>query len=131
MYVDASALVKLYVDEPGSDEAVELVRTAPEPATARIALVEVRRRLTLEFEGAELAAVREDFDHDWAAFRIVEVDENVCDRAAQIAEATGIRSLDALHLGAADPLREGVPFLTYDVQQANAARALGWTVLGA
>lgn len=130
MYVDASALLKLYLDEPESDEALAFVRAAREPSSARIALVEVRRRLALEFEGDELAAVREDFDRDWERFRIIEVDEAVCGRAAEIAETTGVRSLDALHLGAADPLRGAIPLLTYDRRQADAARSLGWTVRG-
>jgi predicted nucleic acid-binding protein len=52
--------------------------------------------------------------------------------AAGIAEATGARSLDALHLSAAR--RVGAPavaFLTFDRRQAHAARQLGFTVLGA
>jgi uncharacterized protein len=131
VYVDASALLKVYLDEPGSEEALELVRGAREPATARIARIEVRRRLALEFSGAELAAVRGDLDDDWERFRVIEVDEDVCERAAAIAEGTGVRSLDAIHLGAAEPLRGAVSFLTYDRRQAEAARRLGWTVRGA
>jgi predicted nucleic acid-binding protein len=52
--------------------------------------------------------------------------------AAAIAESTGARTLDALHLAAAR--RAGGPvvaFLTFDVRQAQAARALGFTVVGA
>jgi len=48
-----------------------------------------------------------------------------------VAELTGVRVLDALHLAAIQ--RSGgpaVPFLTFDVRQAQAARALGLTVLG-
>jgi predicted nucleic acid-binding protein len=131
VYVDASALLKVYLDEPESSDAVSLVRGALEPATARIARVEVRRRLAIEFAGDELAAIREDFEHDWETLRIIEVDERVCERAADIAETTGVRSLDALHLGAAEPLLGAVPFLTYDRRQAEVARQLGWTVRGA
>ena len=52
--------------------------------------------------------------------------------APDIAEITGVRTIDALHLAAAR--RAGgsaVPFLTYDVRQAQAARGLGFTVVGA
>lgn len=42
-----------------------------------------------------------------------------------------MRSLDALHLAAARRLGlEGLGFLTFDVKQAQAARALKLTVLG-
>ncbi|MEX2212097.1 MAG: type II toxin-antitoxin system VapC family toxin [Gaiellaceae bacterium] len=131
MYVDASAFLKLYLDEPEREECRELVCGASEPTTARLALVEVRRRLALELEGEQLAPARAQFARDWDEFTIVEVDDAACQRAAVIAEATGVRSLDALHLGAAEPLRGAVPFLTYDRRQADAARALGWTVYGA
>ena len=131
MYVDASALLKLYLDEPESDEAMAFVRAAREPATARVARVEVRRRLSLEFDGSELASVREDFELDWETFRNIEVDEAACERAVLMAEEFGLRTLDALHLGAADLLRGQVPLLSYDRRQADAARKLGWTVHGA
>lgn len=57
--------------------------------------------------------------------------EAVCEAASEIAEVTGIRSLDALHLGAARRLGVGsLPLVTFDLRQALAARSLGWTVLG-
>jgi hypothetical protein len=53
--------------------------------------------------------------------------------SAQIGEATGCRTLDALHLAAA--MRVGGPgsitVLTFDVRQAQAARTLGLGVAGA
>lgn len=42
-----------------------------------------------------------------------------------------VRTLDALHLGAALRLGTAVTFLTFDVRQAQAARSLGFTVAGA
>ena len=64
--------------------------------------------------------------------RIAELDEHLCERAAELAESTGARALDALHLGAADVMGGGeLPFVTFDRRLAHAARSLGWTVLGA
>lgn len=131
MYLDASALLKLYIEEPESPQCRALVRRRAEASTARIAFVEVRRRLALEFNGSELASARAEFERDWEDLQIIEVDEAVCERSAAITEVTGIRTLDAIHLGAAEPLRGSVPFLTYDRRQAAAARDLGWTVRGA
>ena len=52
--------------------------------------------------------------------------------AADIAEVLGVRSLDALHLACAKRLQiPSLPFLTFDVRQAQGARSLGLTVLGA
>jgi predicted nucleic acid-binding protein len=52
--------------------------------------------------------------------------------AAEIAEITGVRSLDALHLAAASRVgRDAITFLAYDLRLAQAARELGFRVLGA
>jgi predicted nucleic acid-binding protein len=42
---------------------------------------------------------------------------------------TGARTLDALHLAAAQRIGGAVPFVTFDVRQAQAARTLGLVVL--
>lgn len=127
--MDSSALLKLYLDEPGSDECRRLIADAAEVATAIVALVEVRRNLALYFDRNDLAHAREDFERDWERFSVMPVDPVVCGRAASIAEQTGLRPLDAIHVSAAE--RVGGPLLTYDLRQANAARALGVTVIGA
>ena len=51
---------------------------------------------------------------------------------SSIAEQTGARTLDALHLGAAQRVGgQAVTYLTFDVRQGQAARNLGLTVIGA
>ena len=65
-------------------------------------------------------------------FRLETLDETTCETAAGIAEMTGVRTVDALHLAAAQRIGgAAVPFLTFDVRQAQAARSLGLTVVGA
>jgi predicted nucleic acid-binding protein len=131
LYVDSSALLKRYVDEPDSDTADALLRSDPSLLTARHAIVEVRRNLARLLDERDATAARAAFLDDLAAFSIIELDRVICDAAADIAEITGVRTLDALHLAAAQ--RAGgsaVPFLTYDVRQAQAARGLGFTVVG-
>lgn len=132
LYVDSSAMLKRYIDEPDSDEADALLRSDPTPLTARHTIVEVRRNLSQLLDDRDAAAARTAFLEDLAVFSIIELDHVTCDAAADIAEITGVRTLDALHLAAAR--RAGgsaVPFLTYDVRQAQAARGLGFLVLGA
>jgi hypothetical protein len=129
-YVDASAIVKLYVQESDSEQAAELLRGPW--ATGRHTLVEVRRALAETLDGEELEIARERFAKDWGMTCVVELDDVTCENAAQLAESTGARTLDALHLGAAETLGEGnLPFVTFDRRLAGAARSLGWQVLGA
>ena len=77
-------------------------------------------------------AARAAFADDLHSFSIIELDEATCESAAAIAEASGVRTLDALHLAAAQRVSApGVCFLTFDLRQAQAARALGLTVVTA
>lgn len=77
-----------------------------------------------------MATARAALGTDLAAFAIIELDADTCELAATIAEQTGVRTLDALHLGAARRLGTALTFLTFDVRQAQAARSLGFAVAG-
>jgi len=129
LYVDASAVLKRYLDEPDSDRAEELLRSDPVLVTGRHTVVEVRRNLARVLEGSALVAARAAFVTDLEVFHLIEIDEGTTELAAVVAEETGARTLDALHLGAARRIA-GVTFLTFDVRQAQAARTLGLPVVG-
>ncbi len=130
-YADSSALLKRYVDEPDSDTAEELLAGATELVTGRHTAVEVRRNLARMLTGTALTEARSWFATDLSSFAIIELDHDTCELAATIAEQTGVRTLDALHLGAARRLGLAVTFVTFDVRQAQAARTLGFVVAGA
>jgi len=130
LYVDSSALLKRYVDEPDSGAANAILASDPSLLTARHTIVEVRRNLARLLEERDATAAKAAFLEDIAAFGIVELDRVTCETAADIAEMTGARTLDALHLAAAHRLGgAAVPFVTFDVRQAQAARTLGLSVL--
>jgi uncharacterized protein len=129
-YVDSSALLKRYVEETDSATADALLRADRALLTARHTIVEVRRNLARLLSGRDLAAARAAFADDLHAISIIELDDATCESAASIAETTGVRTLDALHLAAAQRVLEpGMGFLTFDLRQAQAARALGLTVV--
>lgn len=131
-YVDASTLLKVLLDEPDRQAARDLLDADAEWVSGRQTVVEVRRNLARALEGPKLDLGRARFRAQWNRMQIVELDEGVCERAAELAEQTGARALDALHLGAADALGEGkLAFVTFDRRLAEAARSLGWAVLGA
>lgn len=130
LYVDTSALLKRYVDESDSDRAVELLSSDPELVTGRHTIVETRRNLARLLSPTEATAAREDFRNDLRSLSLVELDDSTCELAATIAEQTGVRTLDALHLAAARRLGTGLVFLTFDVRQAQVARTLGFAVAG-
>ncbi len=130
-YVDSSALAKLYVREPDSESAHRLLDVDQAWVTAAHSFVEVRRVLAIRQDGRPLAAARSAFIRDWERVLVVELDSTTCASAATIAESTRARTLDALHLAAAMRAVPGQRFVTFDVRQADAARQLGFAVVGA
>jgi uncharacterized protein len=130
-YVDSSALLKLYLDEPETSVAFAALHQYKTWATGRHTLVEVRRNLARLLTDGALASARRAFDEDWAKVAVVELDRGTCDAAASLAERTGVKSLDALHLGAAEVAgaTHGLPLITFDRGIRRAARSLGWLVL--
>jgi len=132
LFVDTSALLKRYVLEAESEAAEAYLLAEPDWIMARHAEVEVRRNLARLLGGRPLEAALRQFRGDWQRANVVALDDATCDLAAQIAEATGARTLDALHLAAASRVGGpgALPILTYDLRQAQIARSMGFTVLG-
>jgi len=131
LYVDASAFLKRYFEESDSVACEELLLRDPDWVTGRHTLIEVRRNLARALHGARLRATRRQFDRDFRRSYIVELDRHTCALAARLAERTGARTLDALHLAAAQRAAHEPRVLTYDARRPQTPRALGWPGLGA
>lgn len=108
----------------------ELLRSAMQRADAwyicRIGFVETFRAVGLAAGGSATDALLEE----WPAFGVVEVDQGLAERAAELAVERDLRSLDALHLAAALLLPfEDFQLATWDRRLHAAARACGLRVL--
>ena len=131
-YVDSSALLKRYLFEPDSKRGQSLLDEDVDLVTSRITIVEVRRALGLLASAVERVLTRANFARDLESISIIEVDALVCADAASIAEESGLRSLDSIHVESARRISDvDITFITFDVRQAEVARSLGLTVLGA
>jgi predicted nucleic acid-binding protein len=107
------------------------LRADPVLVTSWVTLVEVRRNLARLLDGAALADARRQFAADIGHLAMMAVDEPLSRAAAEVGEVLGVRSLDAVHLASAQRLQvPGLTFLTFDLRQAQAARSLGFTVVG-
>ena len=131
LYVDSSALLKRYIDEHDSEQAVGLMATDPVLVTSRLTEIEVRRNLARLLDGKDLLAARRQLAGDLDAFALVALDATTCGEAARITEQTLCRSLDAIHLAAALRAGTATTFLTFDIRQAQVAREVGLAVRGA
>lgn len=123
VYVDASALAKLLVDEREGDDLRAFLAPIPRQATSIIGRVEVERTVARRAPGrlAHVAGLLDDLV-------IVGLEPEIAAAAATIGPAT-LRTLDAIHLASAAALGADLEaFVTYDRRQAEAARALGMPV---
>jgi uncharacterized protein len=130
-YVDSSALIKRYVQEPDSDLAEQFLSADPVLVTSWVTAVEVRRNLARLLDRSDFIAAVAQFNMDLDSFAMIICDEIVARAAGDIGEVLGVRSLDAIHLASAQRLQvRNLTFVTFDLRQAQAARSLGFVVLG-
>lgn|SRR5574340_37364 len=130
LYLDTSALVKLYVDEPMSRELTAAVDEAEAVATSLLAYAESRAAFARARREGCLSTqayrhVVDAFVEDWARYIAVEVTDRLVKEAGDLAAHRGLRGYDALHLASALSLREhmsSVLFLAFDRQLTEAAK---------
>jgi hypothetical protein len=111
VYFDSSALVKLVVDEDGSDLAAELWDGCDAALASRLAYPEVRAALAAscrnhDLSQAGLDAAEQAWEQFWAAVRPVELTAAVEQHAGQLARSHALRGADAVHLAGALALHD-------------------------
>ena len=121
LYLDASALVKRYVEEEGTDLILAAMEDADGWAICRIGYVETIRAVALAGGAKQAKRV----EADWPSFEVVEVDENLAQSAAELTLSAELRSLDALHLAAALVLPGEITVATWDARLHRATRKRG------
>ena len=130
LYLDTSALVKLYVEEAGTTAVIVRVQQATAVVTARVTYAEARAAFARHRrEGAlravDLRRVVRELDAEWGSYGVVEVSDPVVRRAGALAERHALRGYDAVQLAAAlDVRRAGadVQFVAFDARLCRAAR---------
>jgi uncharacterized protein len=133
-YFDTSAVVPLLVAEPGSARAASLWDSADRIVSIRLVYPEARAALAQAERLGRLTArqLRDavtGFDSLFEEIDIVEVDDALARRAGELAEVRQLRGYDAVHLAAADRVRDpNVVVIAGDGALLDAATAEGMTV---
>ncbi len=123
VYLDSSALVKLVVAEPESPALRRYLRRRPTRVSCALARVEVVR--AVRPHGPDVVARARRV---LARVRLLRLDDVLLDAAAVIDPAV-LRSLDAIHVAAAQSFGGSLGSLvTYDVRLREAAEQLGLAV---
>lgn len=134
LYLDTSALVKLYVAEKDSQTVRKSVQGADRVATSRIAYPEARSALARRHREGMLTSkglrrAVSALDRDVGGFVIVELVESVARLAGELAERYALRGFDSIHLAGAVELGHLVGtapvFMTFDARQSQAAASEG------
>ena len=137
LYLDASALVKRYVEEPGSAAVRSAIEQATVVGTVVVSLAEVLAALAKAIRvqalsEAEAEAARKAFRAEWPDYVRVRVTEELVNRAGELAWQHGLRGYDAVQLAAAvvwrDKLGCQVTFATFDRRLWNVGRVEGFTM---
>jgi predicted nucleic acid-binding protein len=125
VYLDSSAIVKLVARETESNALRRFLRRRAERrVTSALARVEVVRAVAAAGPEAIAQARRQ-----LARVDQLTVDRDLLDAAATLAPGTMLRSLDAIHLAAAQSLgAELSSVITYDRRMQESAAALGIAV---
>ncbi len=129
VFLDSSALVKRYVDEAGTRSVLALMEADEDWAASSIALPESEIAFCHRV-GQESASdtLVQALRREWLRFVVVPVDEECLVRAKEIGCQYGTRTMDSIHLAAADRLPRPLTFVTFDRRQAAAAASLGLAV---
>ena len=103
LYVDTSALVKLYVEESGTLGVVARVEHAEAVATALITYAEARAALARHrregwITATDLRRAVRELDRDWRTYNIVDLSDSLVHSAGALAERHALRGYDAVQL---------------------------------
>ena len=139
LYLDTSALVKLYVDEDGSEQQRETAERSEAVVVSWISYVEARSAFSRVHREGKVSSSQyqerlNDFEKDWPDFSAIEVSIDIIRSAGDLVEKHGLRALDAIQLASGLKLRDdyavspgSVIFSSADTRLLLAARAEGFS----
>lgn len=134
VYFDSSALVKLVVEEVGTDLAAALWDGCTAAVASRLAYPEVRAALAAAGRNHELSvrdvrSAEREWDAYWSSVRPVELTAAVEQHAGALAGLHGLRGADAVHLASALAVDGAAPvFAAWDRRLRSGVVAAGLAV---
>lgn len=138
LFCDTSALIKLLISEPGSDQMMQRSLHAEAIAVCRITWAEAmagmaRRQRDDPISGDDIEQARQRLIDRWDHFTIVEVSQRLVETAGRFADVFSLRGYDSVQLAASHELHSNgeqpVLFACYDRRLNQAAQLLQLEVL--
>ncbi|MEZ5349463.1 MAG: type II toxin-antitoxin system VapC family toxin [Microthrixaceae bacterium] len=129
--LDTTALLARYLDGPARTEVLAAMASDPDWCASALALSEALMLVErLGDDPNRLDDLRRAIRDDWERIHVVPLDTMCLERAAELGRTQPLRTVDALHLAAADRLPRPLTFATFDPAQIPVAVSLGFDVPG-
>ncbi|NLA37121.1 MAG: type II toxin-antitoxin system VapC family toxin [Actinobacteria bacterium] len=130
LMLDTTALLARYLDGPFRPIVLAAMATDHDWCASALALSEALMLIDQIGDDPDRADhLRRTVRDDWERIHVVPVDQRCLDRASELGRTQPLRTVDALHLAAADRLPRPVRFVTFDPGQIPVAMALGFDVI--
>ena len=139
LYLDTSALVKRYFEEPYSNEVAEHWQAADEIATSSVAYAEAlasfhRKSRESVLDPEILDVISNNLRSDWQTFIRIQVTDELNTYIDRALTAHTLRGFDAIHLASAmilhEKFLESLLFICFDRRLTQAAQSEGIKTYG-
>jgi predicted nucleic acid-binding protein len=128
--LDTTALLARFLDGPYRPVVVDAMARDHDWCASALALAEAMMLVDrLGDDPSRTDDLRRAIRDDWERVHVVPVDQRCLDRAAELGRSQPLRTVDALHLAAADRLPRPLTFATFDPGQITVALGMGFDVL--
>ncbi len=139
-YLDASALVKAYALEEGSESIIKILNSEEDIFLSKVIFAEMlfslkRKNRSGELGNEDFLWCMEEFEKDWRSFYVVELSDDILSILKSKVIKHPLRALDALHLASAIWLSSlletgmtGLTFVCADDSLNEAAEGEGFKV---
>ncbi len=135
LYLDTSALVKRYFEEPQSDELISKWKEAEEMVTSAVTYAETvaafyRKKREANLKEQVIYKILNAFRDEWKSFIRVQVSDELNEVVDQVIGSYPLRGFDAIHLASATLMRQALPedflFACFDQRLSMAAKDEGF-----
>jgi len=128
--LDTTALLARYLDGPFRVVILDAMDQDHDWCASAVAFSEAMMLVDrLGDDPTRTDQLRGAIRDDWERVHVVPVDQRCLDRAAELGRTQPLRTVDAIHLAAADRLPRPLRFATFDPAQIPVAMGLGFDVL--
>ena len=128
--LDTTALLARYLEGPSREVVLAAMAADADWCASALVLTEALMLIDrLGDDPGRTDELRRALRDDWERINVVPVDQRCLDRAAELGRTQPLRTVDAIHLAAADRLPSPTTFATFDPAQIPVAVGLGFDVL--